>query len=165
MRQSKLCFINAFLFDPVIKELVHSFVDERGLKKNVHSKFRTSNAEHPHDKTPELLECFTECEYTIWVLIRGAKDIELRKVGRLDKTDPDACFDKFPLGVQRAIAIRLPLMEGNRVSWTLYNNVELEDSSVNFQNGMKTFSKEKNPANHTSVKERRLLNELKNEFL
>ncbi len=157
MKQTRLSFIQQYLFDEEIKKEVTHEILERGHQPNLRVKFNFGTGEGKIEAVPQLLTCKDINIKCIWVLIRALGDIELRTVTPLDPNDEDASFEATPLGIQRAISIWIPKDPMGKVGWRVYNSVPSQDTGDDFLYGMKTFTQERKPANSLNFEERERL--------
>ncbi len=136
MKITSLDFIQSFLFDPLYKEEVTNYIYTYSHKPGLRRKW-TGKLEH----VPTVLFNNDENDKTIWAIIRNVGDVELRTALPLDPEDPDAAFEKMPVGVQRAVAIFFP-KDKSPLGWRLYQNF-IDESSEFVRGGIKTFTKER----------------------
>lgn len=158
MKQTKLSWIQGFLFDKTIRDMVTEEIYTRGHVCGLRIKFTLSpDVDKRLRTTPKFLTCPSCNEKTIWVLIRGEGDIELRISTPIDPEDETDEYEPMPVGIQRAISIWIPSEPDAKVGWCLYNNVREMDDGRIVEKGMKTFSQERQPANRLNFIERERL--------
>lgn len=136
MKITSLDFIQSFLFDTDYKEEVTEYIYAHNHKSGLRQKWVGKL-----ESVPSVLFNNDENDKTFWVIIRNEGDLELRTALSLDPEDPDAAFEKMPVGTQRAVAIFFP-KDKSPLGWRLYQNF-IDESSDFVRGGIKTFTKER----------------------